>query len=671
MTGDIGKKMYVIKRDGRQEEVSFDKVLHRIQKLAVGLEHVNPALVAQKVCNQIQDGIKTSDLDEFAAETAAMMVGRAHPNYGKLAARIAIDNHHKNTPVTFQECAELLCGKGIVSQKICEVSRMQGIQDMIDYERDFELFDYFGFKTLEKSYLQKADGKVVERPQHMWMRVAVEIHTDEFATEHYGYPVQYVPNMRRIAETYDALSKGYFIHATPTLFNAGTSHTQLSSCFVAGTLVHTMNGVKPIETVEIGDEVVTHTGNVKKVKQLHTNLLGDRTLFDMKMAGTPSMTVTGNHRLWSMSDEQEKWNQPPSWNRVDYLRTGDWVAIPNNKTTTETYILDTKPILDTIVGDGDSIQYSYEFIDDKVYPTYHYTSHHETEVRNHSKKGEPFNRYWTFNNETMELMGIWYGDGSITHAKNSSRNMVPRNVNIVSHDTNTVLIDFVKAAFINMLGVDHITVSKDQHHMVSIVVNNTIVAALFKKIFKCKFDGKRLPTFFNRLSYENIKYFIAGLVSSDGCVSKTNSISIQLTNPPLVNDIFYLARSVSIPLTVTFMGGNDTKKATGRMSVPNDLVNGLVKKYYEDDRLDSMTDVSWKQFRLIDGTTFVRINNKTISTVRPHFVYTLGVEDDHSYSVGGIVVPLLLQTILVFLPITISLKKKKSLKILLKEKVIT
>jgi ribonucleoside-diphosphate reductase alpha chain len=243
MTGDIGKKMYVIKRDGRQEEVSFDKVLHRIQKLAVGIDHVNPALVAQKVCSQIQDGIKTSDLDEFAAETAAMMVGRAHPNYGKLAACIAIDNHHKNTPATFQECAELLCAKGIVSQKICEVSRMVGIQLMIDYNRDFELFDYFGFKTLEKSYLQKVDGKVVERPQHMWMRVAIEIHTDEFATEHYGYPTQYVPNMRRIAETYDALSRGYFIHATPTLFNAGTNHTQLSSCFLLDIKEDSIKGI--------------------------------------------------------------------------------------------------------------------------------------------------------------------------------------------------------------------------------------------------------------------------------------------------------------------------------------------------------------------------------------------------------------------------------------------
>lgn len=243
MTGDIGKKMYVTKRDGRREEVSFDKVLHRIQTLSVGLEHVNPVLVAQKVCSQIHDGIQTAELDDFAAETAAMMVGRAHPNYGKLAACIAIDNHHKNTPETFADCVAALFEAGVVSQKLFEVSKMVGIQEMIDYNRDFELFDYFGFKTLEKSYLQKIGGKVVERPQHMWMRVAVEIHTDEFQTEHYGYPTQYVPNMRRISETYDALSQGYFIHATPTLFNAGTNHTQLSSCFLLDMKEDSIKGI--------------------------------------------------------------------------------------------------------------------------------------------------------------------------------------------------------------------------------------------------------------------------------------------------------------------------------------------------------------------------------------------------------------------------------------------
>jgi len=225
--------MFVIKRDGSHQDVSFDKVLHRIQTLANGLDHVNPALVAQKVCMQIQDGIHTAELDDFAAETAAMMVGRGHPNYGKLAARIAIDNHHKNTPATFTECVDALCAEGVLSQKVCEVSANPAIQAMINYDRDFDLFDYFGFKTLEKSYLQKVGGKVVERPQHMWMRVAIEIHTDEFS----------VPNITRIAETYDALSLGYFIHATPTLFNAGTLHPQLSSCFLLDMKEDSIKGI--------------------------------------------------------------------------------------------------------------------------------------------------------------------------------------------------------------------------------------------------------------------------------------------------------------------------------------------------------------------------------------------------------------------------------------------
>ena len=206
--------MYVIKRDGRREEVSFDKITNRIKKLAVGLDHVNPVVVAQKVCSQIQEGIRTSELDDFAAETCAMLVGRSHPNYALLAARIAIDNHHKNTPSTMHACMQEL--GLVISETTLEISACPEIQSMIDYERDF-MFDYFGFKTLEKSYLLRKNGKVLERPQHMWMRVAIEIHRKDFDA---------------VRETYDALSKGYFIHATPTLFNSGTTHPQLSSCFL-------------------------------------------------------------------------------------------------------------------------------------------------------------------------------------------------------------------------------------------------------------------------------------------------------------------------------------------------------------------------------------------------------------------------------------------------------
>jgi ribonucleoside-diphosphate reductase alpha chain len=221
--GDTVVKMsdhiYVMKRDGSRVPVSFNEVLSRIQKLANGLAHVNPDLVAQKVCTQIQDGIKTSELDEFAAEVCAMMQARFHPNYGKLAARLVIDNHQKKTPTTLFDCVGRLHREDIVSDEYARrvISDEYDYEQFIDYTRDFS-FDYFGFKTLESGYmLRTRDGKACERPQHMWMRVAIQLHGKD---------------MEKVRETYDALSQGFFIHATPTLFNAGTKRPQLSSCFL-------------------------------------------------------------------------------------------------------------------------------------------------------------------------------------------------------------------------------------------------------------------------------------------------------------------------------------------------------------------------------------------------------------------------------------------------------
>jgi ribonucleoside-diphosphate reductase alpha chain len=220
--------IYVTKRDGSKQAVSFDQILKRINHLADGLEHVNPDLVAQKVCSQIADGIKTSELDEFAAETCAMMQARNHPNYGKLAARLVIDNHQKNTPVSLEMCARGLTEDELVNEEYSRSAVGPKMEEMIDYSRDF-MFDYFGFKTLLNGYLlRRRDGRVWERPQHMWMRVAIQLHGED---------------VDKVKETYDALSQGYFIHATPTLFNAGTNHPQLSSCFLVHMADDSISGI--------------------------------------------------------------------------------------------------------------------------------------------------------------------------------------------------------------------------------------------------------------------------------------------------------------------------------------------------------------------------------------------------------------------------------------------
>jgi len=220
--------MNVVKRNGKTESVSFDKVLHRIQKAATGLA-VNPTLIAQRTLLRIYDGVKTSELDELAAQLSISLM-TTHLDYGTLASRIAISNHHQNTSDKFTEVVFELANQTIdktgepwcsVSQELVDLCATYGetINAKIDYERDYQ-FDYFGFKTLEKLQylLRTTKGKTVERPQHLIMRVSLALWGSI--------------SLDKAFETYDLLSQKYFIHATPTNFNAGTPRQQLSSCFL-------------------------------------------------------------------------------------------------------------------------------------------------------------------------------------------------------------------------------------------------------------------------------------------------------------------------------------------------------------------------------------------------------------------------------------------------------
>jgi len=219
--------MYVVKRDGHKEPVMFDKITDRIKKLCYGLNDlVDSVKVAMRVIEGLYDGVTTSELDNLAAETAASMT-IAHPDYAQLAARIAVSNLHKNTKKSFSETmADMYFyvnprtgqQSPLLSEEVYEVikANAEELDSMIIYNRDFN-YDYFGFKTLERSYLLKINGKIVERPQHMLMRVSVGIHLND---------------IEAVKETYELMSKKFFTHATPTLFNAGTPKPQMSSCFL-------------------------------------------------------------------------------------------------------------------------------------------------------------------------------------------------------------------------------------------------------------------------------------------------------------------------------------------------------------------------------------------------------------------------------------------------------
>ncbi|SFR35332.1 ribonucleoside-diphosphate reductase alpha chain [Robiginitalea myxolifaciens] len=230
--------MFVVKRDGRKEPVMFDKITARVRKLCYGLNDlVDPVKVAMRVIEGLYDGVTTSELDNLAAEIAATLT-TTHPDYAKLAARISVSNLHKNTKKSFTETMRDLyeyvnprTGKKapLIADDVFKVIEAHGdsLDSMIIYNRDFG-YDYFGFKTLERSYLLKINGNIAERPQHMLMRVAVGIHLDDLDS---------------VKETYELMSKKYFTHATPTLFNSGTPKPQMSSCFLLAMKDDSIDGI--------------------------------------------------------------------------------------------------------------------------------------------------------------------------------------------------------------------------------------------------------------------------------------------------------------------------------------------------------------------------------------------------------------------------------------------
>lgn len=230
-------EMKVKKRNGSLEDVSFDKILHRVKKIGSECNiHINYSLLVMKIIDQLYDNIDTTKIDELTAEHCASQ-STNHPDFATLASHITISNHHKNTTPSLLESTKSLYNfydiHGVHSPLIDKryydnvLKNIDKLEKMIDYKRDY-LIDYFGFKTLEKAYLFRINGKIIERPQHMWMRVSVAIHGT---------------NMDKIKMTYDLMSTKHFTHATPTLFNAGTKRNQLSSCFLMAMENDSIDGI--------------------------------------------------------------------------------------------------------------------------------------------------------------------------------------------------------------------------------------------------------------------------------------------------------------------------------------------------------------------------------------------------------------------------------------------
>jgi ribonucleoside-diphosphate reductase alpha chain len=636
--------MQVIKRNGHPEAVAFDKVLQRIRKASRGL-FVNPDILSQQVLARIIDGIKTSELDELTAQMAASLC-TTHPDWGTLASRITVSNHHKNTQANFSEVVATLSTQTMpktgeplsyLSDELIAATKANAdaIDAYVKHERDYD-FDYFGFKTLEKSYLLKdTSGKVIERPQHMWMRVAVALWGND---------------LERVFETYDLLSQKFLTHATPTLFNAGTPRPQLSSCyllamhedsiagiyktlgdcaaiskyaggiglhvhnirargalikgtngssnglvpmlrvfnntaryvdqcFTPGTLVFTVAGPKPIEDVGITDRVLTSTGSYEAVRlPIRHDYKGVMLDIQVKNAVYP-VRVTPEHQVLALQDQAKGLNFDVIRNRLEKkLKTPEFVDAR-----------------DLTVGD---------FV---VFPI----PEHQADIPSISE-------------EDCRFYGILLGDG---HISGSMAGVC------LNNESKADVVGFV-TDYLLCRGVVPNIVTEEGSTTVRMKWSANSPGFKFTSAQLYIHDKqKKMDPAFLHLPLSKIKQIVRGIIETDGCVG-TKEIAVELSSYPLIEDLRYLL------LRLGALASGYERNRVGNVSTTRDIFTNLPTAVVRVPRITEIMEMFPKAPHG-EHFTFLRHGNNIYSRIQEiteteyeGTVHDFEIESPHDYVVA-------------------------------------
>ena len=625
------EEMLVKKRNGNMEVIAFDKILRRIKTIGteVGIK-INYTTLAMKVIDQLYNGISTTQIDELSAQQCASLAS-THPDYNVLASRITISNHHKNTLSSFTNVMTQLYEykdkhdkqSPLVSQELYDVVQKHGayLESILDYERDY-LIDYFGFKTLERAYLMKINKETVERPQHMWLRVAVGIHGD---------------NLERVKETYDCMSQKYFTHATPTLFNAGTPHPQLSSCYLismesdsiegiyntlkdcaliskwAGgigmhihnvrasgshirgtngasngivpmlrvfnntaryvdqcldpdTIVYTKRGPIKIKNIVIGDKVIADDGNYYSIgKVLDNEYLGDLYTLDVKHTLYP-LKLTDMHPLWTIKNDK-------------YYKTK----------------------FDDVINQLDRNLLVPEFI----------------EVKNISKNdfiGFPIPKYEKdipqYTEDDCRFYGILLGDGNISNTRNTA-------YVALNKETKQDTIEFVENYLQKINAHITYTYQNDKYVRLTWTRNN-----MFKFTYEMLYDENKekfvMPTMLH-LSKPKILQIIKGILETDGSV-KDNEIVLEMTSSNIIESVRYMLLRLGILSSGSMRDRRNeshitkygcfiqSKKISRVLRVPKKPIICDLFKHKNISPSESFTFFEYEDylFSIVDGNTFIK-----------------------------------------------------------------
>jgi len=684
---------------------------------------INLDEVVKQIILGLQGDITLNDFYNFVSDQCVVKTSY-HPEYNKLASKILAERLHKMTESDMLTITDILYNnldnKGerfpLLDKRYVSFVKenAEAINAKLDFNKDYA-FDYFGLRTLERSYLMRLrsykrvdkkiikDDIIIERPQHLFMRVALFIHLN---------------NLELAFETYDLLSDKYFTHATPTLFNAGSPRPQMSSCyliacddsmdsitetigdimqiskwaggigvhisgirgdgsvirgtngisdgvqplcsgfnwiskyvnqggkrngsiacFVEDTEILTINeGVKKIKDVKIGDLVVTHKNRVRPVTQIHKNPLGDRKIYKLNVEKTKDIFVTENHKFWSFHTSKNKNKKKDlGWNSIEDLknimdmknttRTACYISIPSstNIENTQNYKIDVFDYKNIIIKDNIEL---IEVEKNKI----------KTKTTSIDKLGYKkvsmsriINRIWNLTEDFVNLIGIWLGDGCIRKAKTNGKIL---GINFTVHKDNKNEIEYIQKICTETFGCTSTIHTSKTRNVSQITLNSCMVGLVFNELFGSYFDGKKLPNMVFSWPKNLIDNLIAGLITTDGHITKKKcNISLGLSNQNLMNQLYHLCRSNGID--VSFVKGKVGKGMTCNpycMSIPfrKEIID-KTKKLYNDDRIERC----YKKNRE-SNDTYLKILEISETTRTDEYVYTLGVEEDHSYTVEGL-----------------------------------
>lgn len=640
------ERPYVTKRNGEHELYNYNAVQERLDQLC----KIEPAIsvttewIATKVFEGLTPGIRTSELDTLACEAAMAMVD-VHPDYRVLAGRLLIGNLHPVTPKSWSEFVDICANHfnaharrpaPLLRKKFVDFTKehKERLDAAIDPQSDYTM-DALSVRTFLKSYaIRSYDGTVLERPSYMYMRAAIE-------TSNFDIDVA--------IETYRMLVSKLFTFATPTLCNSGFEYNQLASCFVRGTKVITSEGPKNIEDVRIDDRVVSHKGEFKPVTQLHINPINGRTLYELDLYGTPTLKVTDNHRFMAVRRADYRVSRggryafsEPEWISVEDMDDNCYVAIPNAQHNAANV-----PVID-VVAHATNQGYLIE-VDGTKFSTrrmvsqnlYDFQLKTTKPVTKLSRKSDPVPTTIAIDDDVATFMGVWLGDGHLIVKNKKDGSFDIRGVGITVDKSNTRLIDFCSNVIESKFGCHATLHQMSNQNIVQVLCNSVPIGAAFFDMFGRGFANKRLHASLFTWPKHLVESLLVGLISSDGCISAIGGISIQMTNVSLMHEVFCLARQNGIVASyATHVGNyNGTSFNTGTVRLPSrDPIITRCMKVYKDDRLlnAKTTTASCAYHIELNGTRYVRMQKKAISQEKHDYVYTIGVEDHHSYPVEGV-----------------------------------